>query len=280
MKTNTWIALGILAVLTLSTTSCVDKVVKASNNFIKKEIHTSNFQNIQLYGSIDATYVQGAQSGVEIYGPDNIVPLIETDIDNGSLTIKYKDHITILDAKKVEVKVISNDLSVINIFGSGDISLPNGIKQTNGLELSVSGSGNISGKGIQVKKLSVNIQGSGNASLQDIKSERYSVEVLGSGDAFLRDIRSEKCSARILGSGNIDLSGVTGNANFEIAGSGDINAAKLQTVNVKASTFGSGNISCYTTGILAGNTAGSGNIIYKGNPKKIDFPSNKLHKID
>lgn len=260
MKTNSLIALAISAVLTLGTTSCVKKVVKASNNFIKKEIQVSDFQNIQLLGSIDAIYVQGEQSRIEIYGPDNIVPLIETDINNGTLTIKYKDNTAILNAKKVEVKVTTNNLSKLNINGSGDITLPNGIKQASGLEMLVNGSGNISGKGIEVKKLSVNINGSGDASLQDIKSERF--------------------SGKILGSGNIDLSGVTGNADYEIAGSGDINAAKLQTINVKATTLGSGDISCYATGILAGNIAGSGNIIYKGNPKKVDFPLNKIHKIE
>lgn len=258
MKTNLFIACIISTFILINATSCSNgATIIASKNYTKKEIKTANFQNIELIGSIDVVYMQGEKPRIEIYGPDNVVPMIITNIENGKLTIKYKNNINIVNLDKLEVKVISNDLNKVRIDGSGDFSLPNGIIQNNGLDLVVNGSGDIKGKMLHIKKLDVNINGSGDANLQDIKSEI--------------------CSAHIIGSGDVALSGVTGNAEFEVAGSGDINASALKTINVKAGTFGSGNISCYATGILVGNIAGSGNIIYKGNPKKIDFPSKKSH---
>lgn len=261
MKTNLFIAGIISTFIIINATSCSNgTTIIASKNYITKEIKTGNFQNIESIGSMDVVYIQGEKPRIEIYGPDNVVPMIMTNIENNKLTINYKNNINIVNLDKLEVKVITNDLNKVRINGSGDFSLPNGITHNHGLDLVVNGSGDVNGKMLHVKKLYVNIN--------------------GSGDADLRDIKSEICSAHIIGSGDVALSGVTGNADFEVAGSGDINATALQTKNVKAGTFGSGNISCYATGILVGNIAGSGNIIYKGNPKKIDFPLKKSHKTN
>ncbi|HQV37276.1 MAG TPA: DUF2807 domain-containing protein, partial [Flavobacterium sp.] len=54
------------------------------------------------------------------------------------------------------------------------------------------------------------------------------------------------------------------------AGSGDIKAFELVSENAKVNVSGSGDIKVNCTEFIEARVAGSGDIEYKGNPKKVD----------
>ena len=55
-----------------------------------------------------------------------------------------------------------------------------------------------------------------------------------------------------------------------MAGSGDIKAIELVSENAKVNVSGSGDIKVNCTEFIEARVAGSGDIEYKGNPKKVD----------
>lgn len=261
MKTSSFIALLIGIFLAFAITSCSQgPIVKGSKNYITKEVSVDNFNAIKLLGSANITYQQAPRTHVEIYGSDNIVPLLETNVDGGTLTIKFKKNTNIINSGKLEIKISSPDLNKLTINGSGDVNFANGINTSGDIELGINGSGDISGKAFNCREMAITIN--------------------GSGDIELQQINSEKCSASISGSGDIALSGKTNAARYRISGSGEIGASGLEAVDVEASTSGSGSISCFVNGKLSGSVSGSGDVGYKGNPQTIDFPRKKLHKLD
>lgn len=259
MKTSLVITLIAGMFLTLTASSCLQgKAITGSKNYITKEVEPDRFNAIKLQSSADVTYYQDERFHIEIYGSDNIVPLVTTEVSNHTLIISFKKNCWIRHGK-LEIKVFSPDLNKLVINGSGDVRLANGIQTEKDIELYINGSGDIEGKGFSCRKLTVGISGSGDIALQKIKSER--------------------CSASIAGSGDINLSGETTDAEYRIAGSGDIRAAKLEAMNVKASTAGSGDIECYASEKLTARVAGSGDIAYKGNPQEIDAPKKKIRRM-
>lgn len=260
MKTNLVITLITGMFLTLTASSCLlqGKVVTGSKNYITKKVETKDFDAIKLQSSMDVTYHQGADRRIEIYGSDNIVPLVETEVDGGTLVIKYQKNLQIRNGK-LEVRVFSPDLNRLTINGSGDVKFANGIKTEKDIELCINGSGDIQGKGFSCRKMKVSIN--------------------GSGDVALQEIQSKECAASISGSGDISLSGETTDAKYRIGGSGDIRAAKLVARNVEASTSGSGDIQCYASEKLTGRISGSGDIAYKGNPREVNGSQKKMRKM-
>lgn len=261
MKKST-LATALLGVfLTFITTSCFQgPIIKGSKNYLTKEVDVDNFNAIKLLGSANIIYQQDSRTHVEIYGSDNIVPLVEAATTEGTLIIKFKKNVNIINPGKLEIKISSPDLNKLSINGSGDVIFANGINTQGNVELGINGSGDIKGSSFNCQNLSISIN--------------------GSGDIGLKQISSESCSARISGSGDIALSGKTNKAEFHISGSGDISASNLESVDVSASASGSGDISCFVTGKLSGHISGSGDVSYKGNPQEIDFPKKRLHKID
>lgn len=112
----------------------------------------------------------------------------------------------------------------------------------------------------------LSLAGSGNVNSNDIlNSTNLKLSVAGSGNLNLQ-AKANNLSANIAGSGNINLNGFCSNFKTSIAGSGNLNAFDLKADVVKVSVTGSGNAKVNALKEISATTAGSGDIIYKGNP--------------
>jgi len=108
--------------LIMTAGSCLQgKQVTGSKNNLTKKVEVGHFNEIKLLGSANVTYHQGSQNYIEIYGSDNIIPLLETFVDGNTLIVKFKKNVTIWKGK-LEVKVFSPELNKLTINGSGDIA--------------------------------------------------------------------------------------------------------------------------------------------------------------
>lgn len=267
MKNLTTFVSAIL--LVFSTTACSQyrhtehtgtfggKTVKASKNYVTKNIKVDNFTGLNLAGSPDVIYTQKAgKPEVEVYTSDNIVDLLDINVANNTLNIRFKKGVNV-SFNKLEIRISSETLNSISIAGAGNIELANGLK-TDHLKVSIAGSGDIQGSNITCTKLKTSIAGSGDLKLNNISATNTEVSIAGSGTAI--------------------LTGKTREASYRIAGSGDLFASDLQAERVSASVSGSGDIKCHATDFLKACTSGSGDIGYKGNPE-LDVPKKGLYKL-
>lgn len=249
-----------IAVLVLSTaTACAQNRVVGSKKYITKNVNVESFKHIAAIGSVDVIYTQtdGGKPQIEIYGSDNIVPLIETTVEHNTLTVKYKKNTSVNNPGKLEIRVSAPAVESMKISGSGDIFIPKGIS-TPTLSIKISGSGDIDGKKITCNNLDMSVSGSGDIKLTGIKATNVNANVSGSGD--------------------VELEGTTANANYHVTGSGDVTAHKLIADEVQATVSGSGDITCHATKTLKGKVSGSGDVGYKGNPE-ISFSKKGLRKL-
>ncbi len=116
----------------------------------------------------------------------------------------------------------------------------------------------------------VSLAGSGDVYSDDmIKADNFKAALSGSGNLKL-SVTAENMDSAISGSGNIDLIGDANQLKCSISGSGDITAYELKSNDADIRIAGSGNIKVFVNGNLKGRIAGSGNIYYKGNPKRQD----------
>ena len=250
------------SIFTLSVTACSHnhtyssglfggKTIKASKNYVTKNIKVDNFTGLNLAGSPDVTY--------------------------NTLNIKFKKGVNV-SYNKLEIRISSETLNNISVAGSGNVTLANGLK-TNQLKMSVAGSGDINANNIAcANELSISIAGSGDIQGSNITCINLKTSVAGSGDLKLNNVSATDTEASVAGSGTAILTGTTQEASYRVAGSGDLFASDLQAKRVSASVSGSGDIKCHATDFLKARTSGSGDIGYKGNPE-LDFPKKGLYKL-
>ena len=274
---TTFIAIALLA---FSTTACSQqhtyrsggfgsKTVKASKNYVTKDIKVDNFTKLSVAGSPDVTYTQkSGKPTVEVYTSDNIVDLLDIHVKDNTLYIGFKKNVSV-SYNKLEVRVSAEKLNGIAVAGSGDVELKNGLKTD---------SGDISGNSISCTDLDISIAGSGDINSSDITCNDLQVSVAGSGDMKLNNVTANFTRASVAGSGTAILSGSTQEAEYSVAGSGDLLASDFVAKKASASVAGSGDIKCHATDFLKVRTSGSGSVGYKGNPE-LDYPKKGLYKL-
>lgn len=250
------------------------KEVKASKNYVTKQIKVSDFDQIAVSGSLDVTYTQ--QSGkpkVEIYTSDNIVDLLDIYVKNGKLNLGFKKNVKV-SYNKLEIRVTSEDLNTVNVAGSGDFKFTNGLK-TDQLKMNVAGSGDITASNIQCsQEFTANVAGSGDIECKQLKAADMDISVAGSGDLKIENALVTSVNASVAGSGTVKISGNADKANYSVAGSGDLYANDFKVQNISASVAGSGDIKCHAVEHLKARVSGSGTIGYKGDPE-LDYPEKK-----
>ena len=125
----------------------------------------------------------------------------------------------------------------------------------------------------------LDVAGSGTIrAMTAVKAASMNVDVSGSGDVIIPQGEFGDVDCGISGSGGIELGGTATSLKAEIAGSGDVKTKDLTTNTVEADISGSGTITCNATQVLKAAIAGSGEVLYLGQPT-VDADVNGSGKV-
>jgi hypothetical protein len=236
--------LSILVAASILTGSChvINGTGLTGNGNIRTEKrNTGNFNAVKSSASIDIEITAGDAYSVSVEDDDNILQYIVTEVHNGTLTIDYKDGYSI-NEDHAKVYVTAPSLDKLSISGSGDITTQGTLKNSQQIEMNVSGSGNIKaqvdapainlsvsgsgdiGLGGRTKDFTCNISGSGDVNCGGLESENVTVKVVGSGNAHV--FASVHLSATIVGSGDVYYRGNPPSPEIHTTGSGSVEAEK------------------------------------------------------
>lgn len=176
---------------------------------------------------------------VEVQAQENILPILKTEVENGKLRIYFDENVS--RAKDLVVRVTAPAYDAFEIGGSGHIE-----------------------------------------TFDPIQSDRLDLSIAGSGEIVLSDAQVNEMRCDIAGSGDIMVRGRSTDAQFNISGSGDVNAKDLVAEHAKASIAGSGKVTCHANQTLKAGVSGSGDIYYKGSASVDSdvSGSGKIKRID
>lgn len=280
-------------------------VYYASSKYIIQKLNAKEIKEVDLISiSLRITPTDGKEVSLRL--PENFTQLVQTEIIDNKLRIRFKDHVEVhynemelcLPYRYLEAlhitgsgniflsKELNTDHLNVSITGSGNFSASN-LKcdqelsmhiagsgniscpsiQAGKLEWKISGSGNINGTRIDSKECEISIAGSGNISCSKLQTEMCNIRIAGSGDIRVSDIQAEELTGNVSGSGNLYLQGKAQKAEYNQAGSGTIHAEKCAVQEVKAKCIGSGKVYCQAEQTLDSEIRQGGKVFYKGNPR-------------
>ena len=114
------------------------------NGQVKKETRqVSNFNSLSSHGSMDVQLAYGNSNSISVEADENLLPYIETTVENGKLTIKTTKNINIKNKTKMVVYVSMTQISSLRQSGSGKISGDGNFTNDGQTNIGISGSGNI-----------------------------------------------------------------------------------------------------------------------------------------
>jgi hypothetical protein len=233
------LTLLLLATITLTTNAqnWFSSKVKGNGNIITEKRTTSNYNGIRSSGSFHVLLVNGKEGEITLKGEENILPLIETIIENNTLKIRFQKNTNVRTTKKVIITVPVTDIETITLAGSGNIESKNVLKGEN-IITKLSGSGSIN-LVANTEEINAEITGSGNINLEGT-AVHFNTKITGSGDVKAYELQAEEVQIKITGSGSVKAN-VSKRIAAKITGSGNVYyQGNPKYVNSK--TTGSGSI--------------------------------------
>jgi hypothetical protein len=193
--------------------------VHGSGKITTQSRQLAHFSGVDLAVPGEAQVRIGASEGITIETDDNLLPLIETVVEDGVLQVRPAKHNLELHTRTLRITVNARQIDHLSVGGSGSIKADD--MRGHKLGLSVGGSGSIDVRSVQGDELAVSVGGSG-----DIKADGGAVNTVrvslgGSGDINLSRVKAAEARVSTAGSGDTTL-WVTNQLRVSSAGSGDV----------------------------------------------------------
>lgn len=236
MKTRIF-SLAIITVLLLSA-GCKKTVfcIKGSGSDVTQTLDLPSITGFKLMGAGDVYLHKGEGQEVTVTGPQNL-------IDN--IVSRFQGNTWVIDQDRCERgdKHLRFDITIpvleeASISGSGNVYGMDTFTDQGGMELNITGSGNME-LSVEATTISSTITGSGNITL-DGTVNNQTFDLSGSGNLNAFGLASET-------------------ADIEISGSGDAEVTVSNSLDVKIS--GSGNVYYKGDPVITSSITGSGNVI-------------------
>lgn len=177
-----------------------------------------------------------SREGLTIETDDNLLPLIETVVEDGTLKIRAKKN-TNLRTRNLKIVVQARDVDRLVLAGSGNIDAD--VVHGGRVKFDVGGSGSIKVRKLEGESVNIALGGSGDLKALDGGVRSMSISIGGSGTVDLAHVRTENASVTVAGSGDATL-WVRDSLSLTVAGSGDVNY--YGDPQVTRSVVGSGNV--------------------------------------
>lgn len=193
--------------------------VQGSGNIKKQTRELAHFTGVShsLPGKVEIRI--GNTESVTIETDDNLLPLIDSVIEDGTLKLRPSKRNLNMHTRTLKIIVQAKNLERLALGGSASIDAD--IMRGDKLRVDLGGSGSINLKGMEGDSLKVTVGGSGNLRSGPGTVNKVAISIGGSGDVDLGQIKAQEASVSVAGSGEATV-WASGTLNASIAGSGDV----------------------------------------------------------
>ncbi len=196
-------------------TAMFDNSVRGSGVEKKEERSVGTFTAIDVSGAYDVYVTCGKTAGIVVSGDDNIVPMIKTEVKDGTLYIYNEGSIN--HSKQLSVTITTQDLRSISSSGASDLVITD--ISNDAFAVEVSGAGSVEARG-RTGALTIDLSGATDVVTRELQAKKVEIEVSGASNSEV--FASEELSADVSGVGNITYHGNPLVINQNVSGVGSI----------------------------------------------------------
>lgn len=194
--------------------------VQGSGTIKKQSRELAHFTGVSLSLPASVELRIGNAESISIETDDNLLPLIETVIEDGTLKVRPAKKNMNLQARTMKIVIQAKEVDRIALGGSG--SIESDALRGGKMDFVLGGSGSIVVKGLEAESVKVKVGGSGNFKSGAGNTGRISVSIGGSGDVDVGQVKAREASVSVAGSGEATV-WASDVLNMSVAGSGDVN---------------------------------------------------------
>ena len=193
--------------------------IQGSGKLQKQAREVGSFHGVALNvpGTVELRI--GNTDSVTIEADDNILPLIDTVVENGTLRIRPARRNTNFRQSSLNIVIQARQVERVSVGGSGSITAT-GLRAEK-LRFDVGGSGSIDARDLDSRAVAIAIGGSGNFKASG-KTEQLTASIGGSGNIQAGRLAAREVQVSIGGSGEAEV-WAKDDLTISIGGSGEVN---------------------------------------------------------
>lgn len=191
------------------------KGVEGSGNVVTERRVVGNFRGIDVGGVYQVEITVQKDFSVTVEADDNIVPMVQTEVEGGTLKISSDGRIS--PKSTIRIKIGAPDINDLDVSGAANVTLA-GIKNAE-LAVHSSGASKIQVNG-ETTKLTVDVSGATKVDANDLRTENADVEATGASNVFVNVSGTLKAEAT--GASHVTYSGTPTSVQKSTSGVGSI----------------------------------------------------------
>lgn len=234
------ICTAITALLLFATGGCPGSLtsIRGNGNGKQQNFSLNSFKTVSISGDWTVEITRNGTFSVTVDADENLFDYLDIQVnDSGNnLHIGFKKGYAISNAH-CKASITMPVLTQLTASGSLTGTISSFDMHRGTMTIDVSGSGDITARNIDVKKLELNISGSGSFTASG-KAEHMRAAISGSGDIKATDLKAEYADISISGSGSANV-WVTKVLRADISGSGKV---RYKNLTPPPAIHGSGDI--------------------------------------
>lgn len=199
-----------------SSSSSSGTTAQSSGETTSESREVSGFEEVELRGVGNLHIQQGESESLTVEAEEDVLPKIRTKVKDNRLIIGPKRNTTINTTEPIDYELTVEDLSALEVSGSGDVEAED--ISTDELAVTIDGSGDVEISG-EVDSQNVEVPGSGDYRAEDLESKQAEVDVGGTGSATVNV--NDELDAQVNGTGSIEYIGDP-TVTQEVSGTGEV----------------------------------------------------------
>jgi hypothetical protein len=211
--------------------------VRGNGEIAERTYTVSGFDQVTLNLPGKLEIVQSDSEALTIRGESNLLEYIEANVSGDELEIEARRGYALEATRDLTFLLTVKDLEEVSLTSAGEVTITD--LESDHLVLNSSGMGNFRLSDLQAERFDLEISGSGSADVSG-QVERLYVQISGAGSFEGADLRSQEAEVNISGLGKATL-WVEERLNTSISGAGSISYYGDPSVNQSTSGAGSVN---------------------------------------
>jgi hypothetical protein len=209
--------------------------IQGSGRIASEDRQVQGVRGVALTTTGDLTIAVGNQESLRIEAEDNLLPYLETQVRNGTLTIGTRPNTNLRSTRPIRYALTVKSLESLVISSSGNIVAP--VLQADRFTATISSSGDMRLDGLNANNLQVVISSSGDLEINGGEVKQQSITISSSGQYKAGSVRSQTAEVRLSSSGNATI-WVTGSLNAQLSSSGNVNYYGRPAITQRMSSSG------------------------------------------
>ncbi len=172
------------------------------------------FHGVDVSSAFEATIAIGTNQSVTLSVDDNLLPLVETEVKDGRLSVRYRAGSSITTKTPQKVAIVVPTLDSIVAGGAAKVSAAVG--ETKAIKIEAGGASNVDVQGLSSDSVDVDATGAGQVSLAG-KGKRLTLEVSGASKFLAPDVPFDTAKVELSGASRGEVQ-VTGSIDGDVTG--------------------------------------------------------------